>query len=765
MSKRQLLWTLLALLLAVPSWGRDWTAYLSYHDATRNIIAGDRIYSLASGDLYYYIPGESRVHTFSKVTGLSDTDIKYMAYNSQLSSILLVYSDWNIDILTLDDSISNLPQYKNSSLSDKTVNSVAIQGKYAYLSTNAGLVVLDMELGEFCNTYNLGQAVRSAISYDGQLYVVTSSGIYAGRTTDNLLDRNNWRIVNKGKPVLLFTFDGQPYALYSNALYALNDYMAPRTCLYQGQISYVNTEGSLLVMGNSSSLITMDTDETLHTYSLANTFAWASYDGSGFWVSNGYAGLQHLRSDSATLTYDSLSVIPDSPIRNYCYWLTYTPQHKLLVGGGSLNYSGLDYAATVMTYQDGHWFNFSEDSIAIKTGNFYLNITGVVEDPNDATHHFATSSVGGLFEYRNGKFVRLHTCTNSALTSIFPGQQEQVAYTRAGAPAYDAAGNLWMLNDQVDTIIKIYKADSTWQSIYIGELAGYPTFDKLIFDNSGRAWITHRRTNTLGHHAGILCLDYGGTRQNTADDTYKFQYTVTNQDNTSYSFNQLYDVAQDRDGAIWIGTDTGPFVLRDPDTFFSSPVWEQVKVPRNDGTNQADYLLNSVPITAIAIDGGNRKWFGTSGDGIYLVSADGLTTIHHFTKDNSPLLSDEIYSLAINSETGEVMIGTDKGLIGYRSDATEPATSLSSNQLRVYPNPVRPDYLGNVTVTGFTSDCDVKVVSTGGQVIYQGQSVGGTFTWNQRNKQGKRAATGIYYIIGSNSDGSKGAVAKVLLIK
>ena len=125
MSKRQLLWTLLALLLAVPSWGRDWTAYLSYHDATRNIIAGDRIYSLASGDLYYYIPGESRVHTFSKVTGLSDTDIKYMAYNSQLSSILLVYSDWNIDILTLDDSISNLPQYKNSSLSDKTVNSVA----------------------------------------------------------------------------------------------------------------------------------------------------------------------------------------------------------------------------------------------------------------------------------------------------------------------------------------------------------------------------------------------------------------------------------------------------------------------------------------------------------------------------------------------------------------------------------------------------------------------------------------------------------------
>lgn len=178
-----------------------------------------------------------------------------------------------------------------------------------------------------------------------------------------------------------------------------------------------------------------------------------------------------------------------------------------------------------------------------------------------------------------------------------------------------------------------------------------------------------------------------------------------------------------------------------------------------------DYLLAGVPITAIAIDGGNRKWFGTNGDGVYLISADGLTEIHHFTAENSPLLSNVIYSIAINNTSGEVMFGTDAGLIGYRSDATEPAEDLESKNLKVYPNPVRPGHEGSVTVTGWSENSDVKVTTVGGEVVYKGLSVGGTFTWNCRNKVGKRVATGIYYFIGSNDSGRKGAVAKVLIMK
>jgi hypothetical protein len=213
-------------------------------------------------------------------------------------------------------------------------------------------------------------------------------------------------------------------------------------------------------------------------------------------------------------------------------------------------------------------------------------------------------------------------------------------------------------------------------------------------------------------------------------------------------------------------TDKGPYVLYNTEEVFKDDYhFTKIKVPRNDGTNYADYLLDGAYTTCIEIDAANRKWIGTLSNGIYLISADGLEEIHHFTKDNSPLPSNVIESLALHHKSGELFVGTDKGLVSYMSDAIRPEESYEEEKVYAYPNPVTPDYDGLITVVGLKANSHVKIINTAGRLVAEGTSLGGSFTWNGRTPQGQRVATGVYYVLGSDELGNEGIVTKVLFIK
>jgi hypothetical protein len=193
--------------------------------------------------------------------------------------------------------------------------------------------------------------------------------------------------------------------------------------------------------------------------------------------------------------------------------------------------------------------------------------------------------------------------------------------------------------------------------------------------------------------------------------------------------------------------------------------FQQIKVPRNDGSNFADYLLSGVNINFIAIDGGGRKWFGTNGAGAFLVSADNMTQLQYFTADNSKLLSNTVMSIALNQQTGEVFFLTDKGLCSYISDATTTATEMTKDNVYAYPNPVTPDYTGLITVVGLTLNADVKILSSNGKLMAEGRSNGGTFTWNGCDRDGNRVASGVYMVVTATDDGKKGTVCKIAVIR
>ena len=238
-----------------------------------------------------------------------------------------------------------------------------------------------------------------------------------------------------------------------------------------------------------------------------------------------------------------------------------------------------------------------------------------------------------------------------------------------------------------------------------------------------------------------------------------------NEDGTRLAPTGVRCICEDLDGNIWIGTNVGPLMLpSDEIKNGSNNVLQQIKVPRNDGTNYADYLLSGADITCMAVDGGNRKWFGTNGNGVYLISDDNLSQVQHFLTSNSLLLSNNIESITINNQTGEVFFGTDNGLCSYMSDATETNQSMSKDNVYAYPNPVTPEYTGMITVVGLTMDADVKIVTTNGTLVAEGRSNGGSFTWDGCDKKGHRVASGVYMVQTATSDGKKGTVCKIAIV-
>ena len=163
------------------------------------------------------------------------------------------------------------------------------------------------------------------------------------------------------------------------------------------------------------------------------------------------------------------------------------------------------------------------------------------------------------------------------------------------------------------------------------------------------------------------------------------------------------------------------------------------------------------------VDNGNRKWIGTDGSGVYVLSEDNQEIVHQFNTSNSPLLSDKIYSIEINENTGEVFIGSDKGLVSYKGEATKGKDDYSD--VYAYPNPVRPEHRDKVTITGLMDNSIVKITDLNGNLVYQTKSLGGQAIWNCRNTKGVRVASGVYLVLSATEDSKESIVTKIAVIK
>ena len=420
------------------------------------------------------------------------------------------------------------------------------------------------------------------------------------------------------------------------------------------------------------------------------------------------------------------------------------------VGGGYTVSQDLHLPGGIQVYDGSNWEVYQDDINSQLGDGYFEDINAIDVDPRDANHVFVSGRTG-IYEFSDRRFVRHYSYDNSALSPTYPDDK---MYVVVHDVKFDAEGNLWTLNSiSKDKNIIRLGTDGQWTSLYKEPLKSLTNLRDITFDSRNLMWFV----NDSWKKTGLFCYQ-------PSSDAINSYTSFINQDGTTVNVEYVHCVAEDKDHQMWIGTNVGPLRLSPSEITSQSPVFEQVKVPRNDGTNYADYLLNGTPVTAIAIDGGNRKWLGTESSGLYLASPDGSTILAHYDTDNSILPNNEIQSLAIHPHTGELFIGTPKGLCSLRTSVTEAAPDLAESNVRVYPNPVRPEYYGTIHVDGLTDGADVKVMTAGGQVVAGGTAIGGTFAWDGRGTDGERVAPGVYFFMVATSTGSKAIVAKVVVI-
>ncbi len=482
-------------------------------------------------------------------------------------------------------------------------------------------------------------------------------------------------------------------------------------------------------------------------------------DSNNWQVSSDYTVSSSIFDEDKTDYNNNITMLntlnPGGPKKDTFYYTKFK-NGTLYTVGGQFSYASSVYNVDgcIQSYKDGNWTIF-EDSLNKKTGFEYKDIT-CVDVYGDRV---IASGRTGMYEFNTqGKYVTYYNQSNTTvLKGVDPAASGKPAgqdYTLVLGIAYDKSGNLWALNSQaLNTGLLCFATDGS-QTDYSTSTIKISTGVSLFymthpfFDSRELLWWG----NEFDANPYILCYQ---PSSNTL-----LRYKIDDEE-----VNRITCSAEDQDGNIIIGTNVGPYFISNSYVGQSSVTFSQPIIPRNDGTNLGDYLLDGTYITSIVVDGAGRKWFGTNSQGVYLISKDNMTQIHHFTKENSGLISNVINSISVNSTTGEVYIATQDGLCSYMGDATDAATTMDNSSVYAYPNPVKPDFTGNITVVGLTLDADVKITTATGYLVKEGRSNGGTFIWDGTDRYGKKVVSGIYDVITATSDGNKGTVCKVAIVR
>lgn len=751
----------------------SWHLYLSYFNATQNAPAGNTVYALMNGNLLTYDTEDGEVRTLDYLNLLSDKEIALIRYSKEAGKLLIVYKNSNIDLLDKDGNITNIPALKEKNIADKEITSIGIHGTTAYLVTGFGFIELDIKEGVFRNTYRLDFAnsnnsasarINCITATDDAVYIGCQDIIRRCSKKSNMHLKDNWeQHVPWGAWTHICIFRQQLLGMNPDGLFVIDLDDGNKTRRYDtGSFSYLNICDDMLIWGNNTQIgLTTDINTAPNIVKTENTWKDVTCSKGLFWMSEQENGLKSYRLEDTAFTPAGTVIQPSSPKADMAYNICWEG-NRLLVAGGINTVADALYPPAAMTYENGQWTNFTEmERPAGRPDMNIKNTTNLVQDPNDPSHHFASLFRTGLCEYKDGKFVKLYDSDNSPLKSILPSSRRYYNYVSCSALSYDAKGNLWMASSQVDPALHVLKPDGNWYDLSYEPFSSASLIDQILHHSSGLVFVSSRRLE----QRGVFVIDTKGTERATDDRTILHKDFI-NQDGTPYSPDQYFCLCEDREGNVWVGTSAGLFLMENLNQVFSSNYqFTQVKINRNDGSGLADYLLNGVSVACVTIDAANRKWVGTHNDGAYLISADCQEMIHHFTAEDTPLLSNTVQSIAIHHETGEVVFGTDKGVCSYIADATEPEKELNKADVLVFPNPVEGDYNGPIAIRGLTQNAEVKIVSTGGQLIWNGTSSGGTCVWNGCANNGQRVANGIYHVVANTEDGDKAVVTRIVIAR
>ncbi|AXG73927.1 T9SS C-terminal target domain-containing protein [Flavobacterium arcticum] len=734
--------------------GQQWVGHFSYTNVQDMTQSNGRVYAASESAMFSKSLITNELKTISSVDGLKPETITAIHYSPEYNRTLVGSDNGLLIVVNGDNTFLNkidIVQEATVQSAKKKINHIAEYGGKAYISCDFGIAVFDLASLEFDDTYYLGPngaeipVIQSTV-FGGYIYAATTTnGIRRGELSNpNLNDYTQWIEVYGGSWSGITSF-GDNYFGVDNVgnVFRLSAGALVFTTIGSAAVDIRAANGYLVITSpNRISVYDENLIQVLQLNGLSGenvTFTCATVVSGQIFIGTKTKGVIESYLNNISIQEN---ITPNGPLRSSIFSLERTSNSLWAVFGG-YDYQFIpDYSQRGISELTAEgWNNIPyEDVLNAKS------LTDVAVNPTNNNEVYVASYHNGLLRLEEDVPIQLYDDNNSPLENqqFIPGFDN----LRVNSLYFDDTGALWMTNDMTEKPLKVFR-NGNWTSYSFVDVISAPKdnkYQKMIIDRNGTKWIPSINSGLIGFNESL---------------GNKF-IVISNDDFGNLPTEYAKCVAIDNSNRLWIGTSAGLRVLSGIDRFLTEDVLStNAIIIEEDGLAQE--LLYEQDINDIEVDGSNNKWVATGSAGAFLISPDGQRTLFHFTKLNSPLPSNTINDIAIDSQTGDVYFATDKGMVAYKGTATDASGDLSN--VYVYPNPVRPGFEGEVKISGLIDNANIKITDIEGNLVYETTSEGGTVLWDTRAFGRYKVASGVYMIFIASEDATETKVKKVMIIR
>ncbi len=715
----------------------SWRLHISYNSILAVALSDQKVFGASENGVAVLDRSDNSLTTYNKLNGLHGMGITSVAFDNTTDQLLIAYNDGIIDVIQNNSIVSFDPARNSTVTGSKKINHISIHNDLAYMSADYGVIIFDLARRDVKETWrDIGMGgetlkVFKSTFKDDSIFLATDKGVLAGDLTQNLLDFNFWKRFDSGDfsgaIQSVEEFNGKVYATVKDVgLYRYESGVWTKEGFLQNEpLQSLDSSVDNLLISSGQNLWRLASNNVLSAVlsdKIVHPNMAIEESGGQLWIADNTNGIVSNFSGSFA------NYLPNGPTNARVTSLGYHDKTMYaLAGGYSSTFTPLRIPGNIDRFSEGVWSTQLSPM---------LDLTDITFDSNSDKKYLASFGYG-VEERNNESSVQIFDETNSSLINTnSPSRFVTITAVRK------TDEGLWVANYGASQSLHLLDDNNSWTSYSFAPTASrYP--QKMDVDFYGNVWLVPN----VNQGGGLLVYD---------KDENRSVYLTDVEGAGGLSSRSVLSITVDREGFVWLGTDEGVCYFADPTSVFSSgvnatrPIFED------------RFLLRDDRVTAIAVDGGNRKWMGTE-RGVWLFSPSGEALIHNFTTDNSPLLSNVILDIEVNHESGEVFFATDRGLVSFRSDATE--SDFQFQGIKIFPNPVTPDFTGTVGISGLATDAIVKITDISGKLVWQSQANGGTASWNVRDLHGKRPSTGMYLVFSATEDGSESVVGKIAIVE
>lgn len=741
----------------------QWKGYFSYNEIKDISESSSKITAAGQNALFSKNLATNTIKTTNTVDGLSGETITAIYFSQNANKTIIGYENGLMIVVNdIDGSITNVVDIVNKSIPNniKRINHFMEHQGIIYISCDFGIVQYNINTLEFGDTYFIGpngQEIRiyQTTVLNNEIYAVTQFfGIKkASLNNPNLIDFAQWQTFDSGSWNGIVTLNNQLICQnLNNGLYRHNGTNFQEIIILPQAGIDLRVFNDKVIVTSQNHVYVFNTNFIQEAHIQSNeinisnlSFTCATFINNYIYIGTNNTGIISINTSS---TSDMEIIMPEGPKRNYIFALKSSPTNLWVsYGGYSVSYNPYTFFQfNVTTFDISKMTTTEWKHIPFVDLLNARSMTKITIDPNNENLVYFHSYNDGLLKIENDVPTTIFNETNSTLNSIVPNSGVNI---RIGDSDFDRNRNLWVINSRVANGLHVLRTNGQWQQYNMSSILtaiNSNDISEIKIDRNGTKWMATYKD-------GVIAFN---------ENTNVFKKITEGIDTGNLPSAEVKALAIDNRNQVWIGTTKGLRVLSSISAYNSENQMKAnaIIILEDD---LAQELLYEQVITDIVVDGSNRKWISTVDSGVFLFSANGQETIYHFTKDNSPLPSNMVGDVEINETTGEIFFATDKGMVSFQGTATRPADNL--NNVYVYPNPVRPGFVGTVKIAGLLSKANIKITDIEGNLVYETTSEGGTIEWDTTAFGKYKVASGVYMIFISAEDGSETTVKKVMIIR